>query len=78
MAFSSKPKSEAPSVGQTAITAGTWPEPIDGFRADVAGDALTGLIPVGDEKTPYPTGTPLSATRRFWLVNGFYKGVAPV
>lgn len=62
---------------QTAITAGTWPSPIDGFRQAVAGVALVGLIPTGDEKTPYPTGTPLAAGSKFWLKKGFYKSATP-
>jgi len=62
---------------QTTITAGTWPNPIDGYRAAVHGVALVGLIPVGDEKTPYPTGTPLGAGKKFWLQNGCYKSATP-
>ncbi len=64
-----------PTAG--AITPGTWPNPIDGFRQAVAGVALVGLIPVGDEKTPYPTGTPLAAGSKFWLKKGFYKSATP-
>jgi hypothetical protein len=81
-----KAKNEAPAVKTaqeldapeaTAIAPGTWPSPIDGFRAAVAGVALVGLIPVGDEKTPYPTGTPCPPGSRFWLRNGFYKSATP-
>jgi hypothetical protein len=67
----------AESPEQTAITAGTWPNPIDGYRAAVHGVALVGLIPVGDEKTPYPTGTQLGAGKKFWLQNGYYKSATP-
>jgi hypothetical protein len=82
----SSSKNEAPSTktaqeleapDTTAIATGTWPSPIDGFRAAVAGVALVGLIPVGDEKTPYPSGTPLGAGKRFWLQNGYYKSATP-
>jgi len=66
-----------PEVDPQAIAAGTWPSPIDGFRAAVAGVALVGLIPVGDEKTAYPTGTPLGAGKKFWLQNGYYKSATP-
>lgn len=68
---------EAPEPDPKAIAAGTWPSPIDGFRAAVAGVALVGLIPVGDEKTAYPSGTPLGAGKRFWLQNGYYKSATP-
>jgi hypothetical protein len=68
-------KAEGPAT--QAITAGTWPTPIDGFRAAVAGVALVGLIPTGDEKTAYPTGTPLAAGSKFWLTNGYYKSATP-
>jgi hypothetical protein len=61
----------------SAITAGTWPSPIDGFRAAVAGVPLVGLIPVGDEKTAYPTGTQLGAGKKFWLRNGYYLSATP-
>jgi hypothetical protein len=60
-----------------AIAPGTWPTPIDGFRAAVGGVALVGLVPTGDEKTPYPTGTPLAPGSRFWLQNGYYKSATP-
>jgi hypothetical protein len=60
-----------------AIVPGTWPSPIDGFRAAVHGIALVGLIPTGDEKTPYPTGTPLAPGSKFWLQNGYYKSATP-
>jgi len=60
-----------------AIAPGTWPSPIDGYRAAVAGVPLAGLIPVGDEKTPYPTGAALGAGKRFWLQNGYYKSATP-
>ena len=60
-----------------AITPGTWPSPIDGYRAAVAGVPLVGLIPVGDEKTPYPTGASLGAGKRFWLQTGYYKSATP-
>ncbi len=43
----------------------------------VAGVALVGLIPYGDEKTPYPTGVPLAAGPKFWLRNGYYKSATP-
>ena len=47
------------SVEPTAIVPGTWPSPIDGFRAAVAGVPVTVVNPTaGDEKLPYPTGTP--------------------
>ena len=62
---------------QLAIVAGTWPSPIDGYRAAVGGVALVGLVPTGDEKTPYPTGTPLAPGSRFWLQNGYYKSATP-
>lgn len=68
---------EADTPEQLAISAGTWPSPIDGFRAAVAGVALVGLIPVGDEKTPYPTGTPCPPGSKFWLQNGYYKSATP-
>lgn len=64
-------------IEPAAITAGTWPTPIDGFRAAVHQSPLVGLIPVGDEKTPYPTGTPLAAGSKFWLQNGYYKSATP-
>ena len=64
-------------VAPQAITPGTWPTPIDGYRAAVHAVALVGLIPVGDEKTPYPTGTALAAGKRFWLQNGYYKSAVP-
>jgi len=60
-----------------AIAPGTWPSPIDGFRAAVQGIALVGLVPTGDEKTPYPTGTPLAPGSKFWLKKGFYKSATP-
>ena len=66
---------EAPE--QSAIAAGTWPNPIDGFRQAVHGVALGGLIPTGDEKTPYPTGTQLGAGKKFWLQQGYYKSATP-
>lgn len=66
---------EAPD--QLAIAAGTWPSPIDGFRTAVQGVALVGLVPTGDEKTPYPTGTPLAPGSKFWLKKGFYKSATP-
>jgi hypothetical protein len=68
-------EADAPEV--TAIPAGTWPSPIDGFRQAVAGVPLVGLIAVGDEKTPYPSGTQLGAGKRFWLQNGYYKSATP-
>ena len=64
-------------VAPQAIAPGTWPSPIDGFRAAVAGVALVGLIPVGDEKTPYPTGASLAAGKHFWLQQGYYKSATP-
>ena len=64
-------------VAPQAIAPGTWPTPIDGYRAAVHAVALTGLIPVGDEKTPYPTGAALAAGKRFWLQNGYYKSATP-
>ena len=66
---------EAPE--QLTITAGTHPSPIDTFRTQVQGVALVGLIPVGDEKTAYPTGTQLPAGSKFWLRNGYYKSATP-
>ena len=72
-----EPTVETPEVDPQAIAAGTWPSPIDGFRAAVAGVPLVGLIPVGDEKTPYPTGTPLGAGKAFWLKHGYYKSATP-
>jgi hypothetical protein len=80
------PKTSAPATVTTrdfevpelsAITAGTWPSPIDTFRTTVAGVALVGLIPVGDEKTAYPTGTPQTPGSKFWMRNGFYKSATP-
>ena len=68
---------ELAGIDSQAIAAGTWPNPIDGFRAAVAGVALVGLIPVGDEKTPYPTGTQLGAGKKFWLQTGYYKSATP-
>ena len=69
---------ETPEVpAESAITAGTWPSPIDAYRTAVHGVALVGLIPVGDEKTPYPTGTQLAAGSKFWLRNGYYKSATP-
>lgn len=77
-AMSEPPVDPAPGdVEPQAITPGTWPSPIDGFRQAVAGVALVGLIPTGDEKTPYPTGTPCPAGSRFWLRMGFYKSATP-
>ena len=76
-------KSEAstrlgPEVEPQAIVPGTWPSPIDGFRAAVAGVAVTVVNPTaGDEKLPYPTGTPLAPGSRFWLQNGYYKSATP-
>ena len=64
-------------VAPQAIAPGTWPTPIDGYRAAVAGVPLVGLIPVGDEKTPYPTGASLAAGKHFWLQNGYYKSATP-
>jgi hypothetical protein len=66
---------DAPEV--SAIAPGTWPTPIDTFRTQVQGTTLVGLIPVGDEKTPYPTGTPNPPGSRFWLRRGFYKSAVP-
>lgn len=60
-----------------AIAPGTWPNPIDAFRTAVQGTTLVGLIPVGDEKTPYPTGTQLGSGKKFWLRNGFYLSATP-
>jgi hypothetical protein len=60
-----------------AIAAGTHPTPIDTFRTQVHAVALVGLIPVGDEKTAYPTGTQLPAGSKFWLQNGYYKSAVP-
>lgn len=60
-----------------AITPGTWPNPIDTFRQTVAGVPLVGLIPVGDEKTPYPTGASLGAGKKFWQQTGYYKSATP-
>jgi len=61
-----------------AITPGTWPSPIDGFRAAVAGVAVTVVNPAaGDAKLPYPTGTPLAVGSRFWLQQGYYKSATP-
>jgi uncharacterized RDD family membrane protein YckC len=66
------------SVTPTAITPGTWPSPIDGFRAAVAGVAVTVVNPAaGDQALPYPTGTPLAAGSKFWLTNGYYKSATP-
>jgi hypothetical protein len=62
---------------QSTITAGTWPSPIDTFRTQVAGVPLVGLIPVGDEKTAYPTGTQLGSGKKFWIRNGFYLSAVP-
>jgi len=62
---------------ELAISAGTWPNPIDTFRSTVAGVALVGLIPVGDEKTAYPTGTQLGSGKKFWLRNGYYLSATP-
>ena len=64
-------------VAPQAIAPGTWPTPIDTFRTQVAGIALVGLIPVGDEKTPYPTGASLAAGKKFWIQNGYYKSATP-
>lgn len=64
-------------VGETAIPAGTWPNPIDAFRSAVAGVPLVGLIAPGDEKLAYPTGAPLAAGKKFWLQNGYYKSATP-
>jgi hypothetical protein len=67
-----------PAPGETAIAAGTWPTPIDGFRAAVAGVAVTVINPAaGDALNPYPTGTPLAAGSKFWLKKGFYKSATP-
>ena len=64
-------------VAPQAIAPGTWPSPIDNFRQLVAGVALVGLIPTGDEKTPYPTGASLAAGKHFWLQQGYYKSAVP-
>jgi hypothetical protein len=69
--------SKADSPMPTAIPAGVWPTPIDGYRAAVAGQLLVGLIPVGDEKTPYPTGTPQTPGSKFWQQYGFYRSATP-
>jgi len=61
-----------------AIVAGTWPSPIDGFRAAVAGVPVTVVKGTpGDKDLPYPTGTPLAVGSRFWLQNGYYKSATP-
>ena len=66
------------SVTPTAIVPGTWPSPIDGFRAAVHGVAVTVVNgTAGDEDLPYPTGTPLAAGSKFWLSNGYYKSATP-
>jgi hypothetical protein len=69
---------DAPEADPKAIVAGTWPSPIDGFRAAVQGVAVTVVNgTAGDEKLPYPTGTPLAAGSKFWLTNGYYKSATP-
>jgi hypothetical protein len=61
-----------------AIVPGTWPSPIDGFRAAVAGVAVTVVNPgAGDAILPYPTGTPCPPGSRFWLQQGYYKSATP-
>ena len=66
------------SVEPTAIVPGTWPSPIDGFRAAVAGVPVTVVNPTaGDEKLPYPTGTPIAPGSKFWLTWGYYKSATP-
>jgi len=66
------------TVDPQAIATGTWPSPIDGFRAAVAGQAVTVVNPSpGDAALPYPTGTPLAVGSRFWLQNGYYKSATP-
>ena len=61
-----------------AIVPGTWPSPIDGYRAAVHGVAVTIVNPLpGDMLLPYPTGTPLAVGSRFWLQNGYYKSAVP-
>jgi hypothetical protein len=65
-------------VEPQAITPGTWPSPIDGWRAAVAGVAVTVVNPAaGDALLPYPTGTPLAPGSKFWLTNGYYKSAVP-
>jgi hypothetical protein len=69
---------EAPVVTPQAIVPGTWPSPIDGFRAAVAGVAATVVNPLpGDMLLPYPTGTPIAPGSKFWLTNGYYKSAVP-
>jgi len=77
--MSSKKASAADAeVEPQAIVPGTWPSPIDNFRALVAGVPVTIVNPSpGDEKLPYPTGAPLAPGSRFWLVNGYYKSAVP-
>ena len=67
-----------PEPQPSAIVPGTWPTPIDGYRTAVHGVAATvvNALP-GDEKLPYPTGTPLAPGSRFWLQNGYYKSAVP-
>jgi hypothetical protein len=75
--YSTSAETTADTPEQLTITAGTWPSPIDTFRTQVQGTSLTGLIPVGDEKTAYPTGTQQTAGSKFWMRNGYYKSATP-
>jgi hypothetical protein len=78
MALTKDHSTKDASVTPMAITPGTWPSPIDGFRAAVHGVAVTVVNPAaGDEDLPYPTGTPLAAGSKFWLTNGYYKSATP-
>jgi hypothetical protein len=85
MALSSKETKETRDTRETkevvepqAIVPGTWPSPIDGFRAAVGGVAVTVVNPgAGDALLPYPIGTPCPVGSRFWLQTGYYRSATP-